>query len=449
MRGTMRFRRRFRMLRMLRMLWIRPMLAVLAMLVGSSLAPSHAFAQNPPLTVGDQPASTLLLPYFEVDLLNPGGANTFVTVNNASATATLVHVTVWSHMHVPVHTFDVYLTGYDVQPFSVRDILNGVMPRTASVGQDPGNLISPRGPHSQDINFASCTGKLPIPTPTAATIAHIRASLTGVASPVNGQCATKGDGTQIARGYITMDVTNACSSLFPGEPGYFISGGGGIAGNRNQIWGDYVQTNHLSGLDGGDGSPLVHIIANATDPELSTVGQYTFYGRVINFTAADNREPLSTTFMARYASVTANGFQPTHLTVWRDNKGPQGYFACGTTPAWYPLQQKQVIFFDEQERPVVLTTLPSSDTPTPFPAGTQRVQVGGSALPSAFASGTVYLNLMTAIAGNANPPEDLTAEWTQAWVTVHQKGTGRYSIGYPAALLDSAKSGTTIVLPLP
>jgi hypothetical protein len=45
-----------------------------------------------------------------------------------------------------------------------------------------------------------------------------------------------------------------------------------------------------------------------------------------------------------------------------------------------------------------------------------------------------------------NPPEDPTAEWTQAWVTVHQKGIGRYSIGYPAALLDSAKSGRTIVL---
>jgi hypothetical protein len=425
--------------------------AVLAGLIAAQgLAPSRAFAQIPPLTVGDQPAATLLLPYFEVDLANPGGANTFATVNNASATATLVHVTVWSEMHVPVYAFDVYLTGYDVQPISVRDILNGVLPRTASVGQDPGNLITPRGPFSQDINFASCTGNLPIPAPTAATIAHVRAALTGTASPVNGQCATRSNSTPtIARGYITMDVTNACSSLFPSDAGYFVNGGTGIAGNRNQIWGDYVQTNHLSGLDGGDGSPLVHIIASSTDPELITPGQYTFYGRLNGFTAIDNREPLSTTFFARYANQTANGFQPTQLTVWRDNKGPQGFFACGTTPAWYPLVQKQIIFFDEQERPVLLTAIPASDTPTPFPAGTQRVQVGGPKLPSAFASGTVYLNLMTTIAGNANPPEDPTAEWTQAWVTVHQKGTGRYSIGYPAALLDSAKSGTTIVLPLP
>ena len=198
-----------------------------------------------------------------------------------------------------------------------------------------------------------------------------------------------------------------CTSQFPGEPGYFVNGGSGVAGNRNQIWGDYVQTNHLSGLDGGDGSPLVHIIANATDPELNTPGQYTFYGRLHDFTALDNREPLTTTFMTRYASIPMTGFQPTNLTVWRDNKGPQGFFACGTTPAWYPLKQKEIVFFDEQERPVKLTTLPLSDTPTPFPAGTQRVQVGSSKLPSAFSSGIVYLNLQTTIAGNPNPPEDL------------------------------------------
>jgi hypothetical protein len=242
------------------------------LIAAHALAPSQASAQNPPLTVGDQPAATLLLPYFEVDLKNPGGANTFFTVNNASATATLVHVTLWSEMHVPVYVFDVYLTGYDVQPISVRDILNGVLPRTASVGQDPGNLITPKGPLSQDINFASCSGGgLPIPPPTAATVAHIRAALTGIASPVNGQCATRPNNTPtIARGYITMDVTNACSSLFPGETGYFVTGGNGIAGNQNTIWGDYVQANHLSGLDGGDGSPLVHIIASSTDPELTT-----------------------------------------------------------------------------------------------------------------------------------------------------------------------------------
>lgn len=424
--------------------------AVLAGLIAAqTVAPAVASAQGPPQTVADQPAATLLLPYFEVDLKDPGGANTFVTVNNATAFATLVHVTVWSEMHVAVYGFDVYLTGYDVQPISVREILNGVLPRTATAAQDPGNLISPHGPFSQDITFPNCAGNLPAPTVTPETIAHIRAALTGIASPVNGQCASRNHNTPaIARGYITMDVTNNCTSMSPGDAGYFVSGGLGVAANRNHIWGDYVYTNHLSGLDGGDGSPLVHITASSTDPEVSTPGQYTFYGRLNNFNASDNREPLSTTFMTRYASIPTHGFQPTNLTVWRDNKGPQGFFACGSTPAWYPLKQREIVFFDEQERPVKLSTIPLSETPTPFPAGTQRVQVGSAALPTAFASGVVLLNLQTTITGNMNPPEDPAAAWTQAWVTVHQKGSGRYSIGYPAAMLDSAKIGrTSIVFP--
>ena len=205
-----------------------------------------------------------------------------------------------------------------------------------------------------------------------------------------------------------MDVTNQCTSLFPGDVGYFVNGGIGVAGNRNMIWGDYVLDEPPRAASTAATARRSSTSSRARPTRrLSVPGQYTFYGRLINFTAADNREPLSTTFMTRYASIPANGFQPTQLTVWRDNKGPQGFFACGTTPAWYPLAQKQIIFFDEQERPVKLTTLPLSDTPTPFPAGTQRVQVGSSKLPSAFATGTVYLNLMTAIAGNSNPPEDL------------------------------------------
>src|SRR6185503_13236572 len=102
----------------------------------------------------------LLLPYFEVDVDNPvAGVNTLFSINNASATAVLAHVTIWSDQSVPVIDFDVYLTGYDVQTISLRDIfLKGNVPITASAGQDTsGDTISPHGPVSQDINFASCS----------------------------------------------------------------------------------------------------------------------------------------------------------------------------------------------------------------------------------------------------------------------------------------------------
>ena len=96
-------------------------------------------------TVDDVPAATLLLPYFEVDLANTNGLTTLFSVNNASATAVLAHVVVWSDLSVPVLDFNIYLTGYYVQTVNMRDIINGTLPRTASAGQDPGDTISPKG----------------------------------------------------------------------------------------------------------------------------------------------------------------------------------------------------------------------------------------------------------------------------------------------------------------
>src|SRR5712691_13176614 len=96
-------------------------------------------------TLDAVPAATLLLPYFEVDLNNPNGLTTLFSVNNASATAVLAHVVVYSDLSVPVLDFNIYLTGYDVQTINLRDIIvNGLIPQTASAGQDPGDKISPK-----------------------------------------------------------------------------------------------------------------------------------------------------------------------------------------------------------------------------------------------------------------------------------------------------------------
>src|SRR5215203_6397365 len=81
-------------------------------------------------TIDDVPAATLLLPYFEVDLVNGNGINTLFSINNASATAVLAHVTVWSDQSVPVLDFDVYLTGFDVTTINLNELLqNGNLPR--------------------------------------------------------------------------------------------------------------------------------------------------------------------------------------------------------------------------------------------------------------------------------------------------------------------------------
>src|SRR5262245_53247883 len=87
-------------------------------------------------TIDDVPASTLLVPYFEVDLDHADGVNTLFSVNNASATAAVAHVTLWTDKSIPTLDFDIYLTGYDVQSINIREIFNGNLPRTADAGAD-------------------------------------------------------------------------------------------------------------------------------------------------------------------------------------------------------------------------------------------------------------------------------------------------------------------------
>ncbi len=390
-------------------------------------------------TIDDVPAATLLLPYFEVDLDNPNGINTLFSINNASATAVLAHVVLWSDLSVPTFDFNIYLTGYDVQTVSIRDIFNGTVPRTASDGQDPADTISPQGPFSQDINFASCTGQLPPPAVPASFVTHLRASHTGQFSAILNGCAGRAFGDNIARGYITVDTVNNCTLRFPGDVGYFLSGGTGDATNQNVLWGDYFYVN--SGENFAQGETLAHIEASATNPETSVPGQYTFYGRYVNWTAADNREPLATNFAARY--INGGAFTGgTNYVVWRDSKVDQNAFKCGTLPAWYPLGEEQIVIFDEMENPELQQVPPFSPPPPgdfliPFPAEAQRTDVDGEDFPVSFDFGWIFLNLNTTVAAaGSNPPEDPAA--AQAWVTVVMDASGRFSVGFDAIQLDSA-----------
>jgi hypothetical protein len=397
-------------------------------------------------TADDVPAATLLLPYFEVDLAtcaNPTpGITTLFSINNASATAVLAHVTIWSDLSVHVLDFNVYLTGYDVQTINLCDIVvKGKIPQTASDGQDPTDTISPQGSKSQDINFASCTGQLPIPTLSAGVIGYIQAALTGQPNPLFSvpadHCFGRNLGDNIARGYITVDTVNNCTLRFPDSPGYFPSGAGD-ATDQNVLWGDYMYINSANGR--ADGETLVHIEASPTAPQTTTPGRYTFWGRYVGWQATDHREPLATNFASRFAvGGPFNG--GTSLIVWRDSKTIQNDFPCGTLPAWYPLGQEGLVIFDEQEHPQTAQTNPVSGPPgpgtiTPFPAEAQVTQVGSAALPVPFIFGWMYLDLNTTVAGSVAGLNDTAA--AQAWVETQMTCTGRYSVGFDAVQLDSA-----------
>jgi hypothetical protein len=406
--------------------------------------------------IDEVPAATLLLPYFTVDYTSADGSgqNTLFSINNAAATAVLAHVVVWSDLSVPVLDFNIYLTGYDVQTVNLWDILSrGNLPQTASAGQDPNDTISPHGQFSQDINFASCTGLLPPPPLPVDFIQHVQASLTGRMSTILNGCAGRNLGDNIARGYITIDTVNNCTLRFPGDAGYFSPGGTGDATDQNVLWGDYFYVN--SGANFADGNPLVHIEASPTNPETTTNGFYTFYGRYNNpaWSAADNREPLAANFAARFLNggVFSGG---TDFIVWRDSKVNQGPFICpagNARPSWYPLGQEGIVIFDEQEHPQVPQSFPVSPQPPsstliPFPAEAQSTHVGGPDLPVPYNFGWIYLDLNTTVTGATNNPLDPAA--AQAFVTVRMTSQGRYSVGFDALHLDSACSPGSYTLTL-
>ena len=234
-----------------------------------------------------------------------------------------------------------------------------------------------------------------------------------------------------------------------------MNGGLGTANNENTLWGDYFYVN--TGEAFAQGETLVHIEAApgtgvntvwgnyGVNPEVGTPGQYTFYGRYVAWSAADNREPLSTNFAARFINGGVfNG--GTSVLSWRDSKVNQGAFTCpataGVRPAWYPLGQEQIVIFDEEENPEVPSTLPVSPprpgtSLIPFPAEANRTRVDGAGLPVTPSFGWLYLNLnqSNAVAG-ANPPEDPLA--AQAWVSVVMDASGQFSVGFDAIQLDSA-----------
>src|SRR3954471_7487687 len=410
-------------------------LGALSFLVAASAVPASAALCN----VDVAPAATLLLPYFEVDLNDPNGLTTLFSVNNSSNVAVLAHITLWSDLSVPVLAFNIYLTGYDVQTINLRDlVVNGTLPQTASTGQDPNDTISPKGSKSQGVNFASCTGILPLPPLPSSFLQHLQLSLTGKASPVlNGLCAGRNLGDNIARGYATVDTVSSCTLRLHSDPAYFASD----ITFQNVLWGDYIYANTTKNF--ANGGALVHVEASTTDPATTTPGRYTFYSRYVGWNASDHREPLATNFGARCA-VNGMFSGGTSFVVWRDSKTSQNAFACPAAlghPFWYPLGQEALEVFDEEEHVEVPQTFPVSAAPPtlsllPFPAEAQRTKIDSSEFPVPFDFGWIFLDLNTTIGGNPNPTSDPVA--AQAWVIYDMDSNGHFSVGFEGLRLDSA-----------
>jgi hypothetical protein len=448
------------------------LVAIASLLVLFALG-NQAFATENAIDV--VPAGTLLLPYFEVDLNNPGGLTTLFSVNNASAAPQLAHITFWTDQSRPTLDFTIYLTGYDVWTINLGPLfrqgaipllvnppkIGGPKQAPAATDEDAGAFsVATGAPAIAAGEGAACTFPLP-PTIPASFLSFIQRVHTGLTAPAGfaeaGRCGAAVFGDNHARGYVTIDVVRNCSPLVPSSPGYFstiLAGAdpdpiGAPPGTANTIWGDWFLVDPAN--DFAQGDTLVHIEAYR-DPGTALPGDYTFYGRYNDFTAVDNREPLATVWGARYA--VGGAFDGTDLLCWRDTGAEESsvYYAAsaggvcpgrppvsGTGADGQPLGQNQLVIFDEEENPIEVETPPFSPIPvgetlTPCPWEANRTAVGGPSLPTgAFQFGWLYLNLNTTNAFSEFPPDTL-----QSWVGVLFQASGRFSVGLQGVHFDHA-----------
>ena len=365
-------------------------LAILALFLAASSAEAAV-----------EPAATLLLPYFEVDVNAPQttAATTAFTITNVTPMPQIAYMTIWTDWGFPVLSVNIFLTGYDQQRIDLYDVLarkfvgtngyagNQVEPGSRSYANDA-------NPHFLPQAAGDCAA---LPGPIPPNIAEdVRNAVT---SGTIHNCGTTRIGSTHtnAIGYVTIDVMADCDIKWPTDPKYF-----------DEILYDNVLTGYYTIYDGKefDAAPLVHIRATPTAQMPKT-----FYGRLSN--GRDRREPLPSSFDARYA------FQTT-VRLWRDGTtGPNA--TCASYQSSGIVDAPEVVRFDEHENATVRSG-PSryplyGAPPTPLAIAADMSSVLFPAMPSSDAGGWMKID---------SPSR-------QSWVATTMRAGG-YSVTEDAAI---------------
>ena len=381
------------------------------------------------------PAATLLLPHFEVDLSErPGeGRTTVFNIINVSPYPQITRVTVWTDWSFPLFAFSIFLTGYDVQAIDMRDvILRGAVPSSSTT---PGPISLPNfsNPNHAATMSNDCSRRMPYMP--ARVIAEMRNALTvGRFSDAFPSCPAGEDGPpQIgsnhgatkAFGFATIDVVSTCSPTLPNQAEYYKND----LLYDNVLIGDWISLDPKGEKNGhATASPMVHIRAV---PEGGTAGTnvatrlpHTFYGR-FKPAVSDRRQPLPTTFAARFIEGGPTGFH-TQLTVWRE--GATGAEAvCSNYKMNAARPFTEIVRFDERENATIHKQLPA----TAHLASTSKLSSSSPVFPARTSEdngGWFFINL--ADSGRA----------TQNWVEVTLFAEGRFGVQYPAAAMGNGCS---------
>ncbi|HEX8620160.1 MAG TPA: hypothetical protein VF911_21450, partial [Thermoanaerobaculia bacterium] len=344
--------------------------AVLLMWTSALQAAIHA-SGRPTSTNNDDscdiallPAATLLVPYFEVDLDRPNGAgeNTLITVTNVSNVEQIALVTLWTDWAFPVVSFNIYLTGYDVQSIGLYDIL-----ALGLIAPPHGTGFEGRGSSEGDFSrknplIANDTCYfLPVSVPPfyRARLRDAFTKGTVAALGSNPACGAVGGRHERAIGYATIDVVRRCGIASPIDESYYRD----ELLFDNVLVGDYQQINGAANYS--EGGPLVHIraipeggtaAARIADPQTYQSNfPRTFYSRYQSAAAPalDGRQPLPSQFASHWIAGGAGGFS-TDFKIWREG-AKLNEAACGTHAVNEHIGVAEVIRFDEEENATILS----------------------------------------------------------------------------------------------
>jgi hypothetical protein len=399
--------------------------------------------------IGVAPAATLLLPYFEVDLDDPNGAQTIFTITNVTNVDRIARVTLWTDYVFPVLTFNVQLTGYGMQSINLYDVIaRGVIGPPAQAA---------RGRYSQP-NPASTCGAPPNRL-SSEWPAYLQLAFTEGIAAAHGSspaCYNVGGEHENAVGYATVDLVTNCSTNDPFAAEYWTED----LGFDNVFIGDYQQVDATN--DSAQGGPMVHIRAipeGGTPAERMARGSKlprTFYTlfQPPQTPKLDGRQPLPSVFAARWITAIGPGFD-SRFKIWREGKrGSQ--VTCATyddNVTTFP----EFVLFDDAENGVGVTGKCVRCSPAPldiYVPATSLSSIHDSSLfpqlSNGATSGWLYLNL-------DNDTADAAA--SSNWVIASMRAGGRYAVDLDAAFLGNGCSapapfsevtiGTAVIGPRP
>lgn len=424
-------------------------------------------------TIDQRPAATLLVPYFEATF-GPDGTplgtgenarDTLVTICNASSAPMIAHVNVFNERTELVLDYNIALTGFDCQSWSMARTLQGFLPATPiltdhepddddACQRNPDSGLYPDSDGFLRIKPAASDTATPLDNTLATTLypqpawpagsSFADAVLDSLDETDDSVACDGVDGVieNPIRGYLVIDHANYCNLSNPSDPNYYSRD---AIGMENNLFGEVIFTSG-SGLPTMGGS-TVNIEADPSLAGDADTDIRTFYHRYVgsgdtpcfagncakfatnpwNQGIGDQREALGLKYAARW--FDSSPAVTSYFNVWRASSGSLSDLLGNDCTDIEPVVT--LVFFDEDENIVTSGVCPSpcQQQEFNFELETQRRNISEFTHPN-WPAGWVSMGFFNGSAPNGGI-------FDQAWVEYDFQGQGAFlSASTPATQLD-------------